>query len=167
MKVYQVRNHDTKTVILCIHEESSAFTVHSRTAATVAVGRLHSPSNSSSSSSAISTSTSLTFIHQKQQQQSLEDDLALAAEAEEVGKGKEEASKRQRMRSFGQMVMERSDTFRSAGFYNKNHEHQHEHHEPLISGAKTNITLFVLALGYKWYRSIFINKVRERERHDD
>jgi len=58
------------------------------------------------------------------------------------------------MRTFGQVVMERSDTFRSAGFYDEGVEH-----EPLKSGAKTNITLFLLALGYKWYRSIFINKV--------
>jgi len=33
-----------------------------------------------------------------------------------------------------------------------------------VAGAKTNITLFLLALGYKWYRSIFINKLAIWER---
>lgn len=54
-----------------------------------------------------------------------------------------------RLRTFGEVVLERSDTLHSAGLHNG-----------LTAGAKTNITLFLLALGYKWYRSIFINKVR-------
>lgn len=61
----------------------------------------------------------------------------------------------------GQVVLERSDTLRSAGFYDK---HSDDHLDPLVAGAKTNIILFCLALGYKWYRSIFINKLAIWER---
>ena len=32
--------------------------------------------------------------------------------------------------------------------------------EPLMAGYKTNISIFVACMLYKWYRSIFINKVR-------
>lgn len=65
-------------------------------------------------------------------------------------------SKRQVFKNMGQVVLERSDTLRSAGFYDKKSD---DHLDPLVAGAKTNIILFCLALGYKWYRSIFINKV--------
>ena len=60
-----------------------------------------------------------------------------------------------KLKSFGRVLLDRSDTLKSAGFYDAN-EHKHP---PLHAGAKTNITLFLVALGYKWYRSIFINKV--------
>lgn len=65
-------------------------------------------------------------------------------------------SKRQVFKNMGQVILERSDTLRSAGFYDKKSD---DHLDPLVAGAKTNIILFCLALGYKWYRSIFINKV--------
>ena len=71
------------------------------------------------------------------------------------------------LRTFGRILIERSDTLRSAGFYDdakKASNKEQEYYEPLMAGAKTNITLFLLALGYKWYRSIFINKVRSRDR---
>ena len=61
-------------------------------------------------------------------------------------------------RSLARVVRQRSDTLRAAGFYEN--ENSKEFIEPVTAGAKTNITLFLLALGYKWYRSIFINKVR-------
>lgn len=67
-------------------------------------------------------------------------------------------NKRQVLQTMAQVVLERSDTLRSAGFYEKQNEN---YFEPLVAGAKTNIILFCLALGYKWYRSIFINKVRD------
>ncbi len=64
------------------------------------------------------------------------------------------------LRTFGQVVMERSDTLRAAGFYDRSNSNDSAaEYEPITAGAKTNITLFLLALGYKWYRSIFINKV--------
>ena len=56
-------------------------------------------------------------------------------------------------------VRKRADTLRAAGFYEN--EQSKEFLKPVTAGAKTNITLFLLALGYKWYRSVFINKVRE------
>jgi len=58
-----------------------------------------------------------------------------------------------------QTIRERSDTMRSAGFYNVDKKHL-----PLEAGAKTNLTLFAIAMGYKWYRSIFINKMAIWER---
>lgn len=70
-------------------------------------------------------------------------------------------SKRQVFQNMGQVVLERSDTLRSAGFYDRKSD---DHLDPLVAGAKTNIILFCLALGYKWYRSIFINKVGEYHR---
>lgn len=78
-----------------------------------------------------------------------------------------------RLRNFGKIVMERSDTFRAAGFYEQQQQHLEElgvdkeivdFKEPLTAGAKTNIALFCAALGYKWYRSIFINKMAIWER---
>ena len=70
--------------------------------------------------------------------------------------GSSTRSQRQVFKNMGQVVLERSDTLRSAGFYDKKSD---AHLDPLVAGAKTNIILFCLALGYKWYRSIFINKV--------
>ena len=68
-----------------------------------------------------------------------------------------------RWKSLVRTVRERSDTLRSAGFYDN--QNQGDFVEPMTAGAKTNITLFLLALGYKWYRSIFINKVRHINFH--
>mmetsp|Transcript_25299 Transcript_25299/g.31176 ORF Transcript_25299/g.31176 Transcript_25299/m.31176 type:complete len:334 (+) Transcript_25299:248-1249(+) len=92
-------------------------------------------------------------------------------EGEEGGRGIKYGKK---LRTFGQVVLERSDTLRSAGFYDKSsstctstsseQQPDSDFHEPLQAGAKTNITLFMLALGYKWYRSIFINKMAIWER---
>ena len=60
-----------------------------------------------------------------------------------------------RIQSFGELIQKRSDTMRSAGFYEDETEL-----EPLMAGYKTNISIFVACMLYKWYRSIFINKVR-------
>lgn len=60
-------------------------------------------------------------------------------------------------KSVFQTIQKRSNTFRAAGFYED--ENNKGFLEPKTCGAKTNITLFFLALGYKWYRSVFINKV--------
>lgn len=64
------------------------------------------------------------------------------------------------MRTFGKNILDRSDTLSSAGFYDPDQSP----YPPVVAGAKTNITLFLLALGYKWYRSIFINKLAIWER---
>ena len=61
------------------------------------------------------------------------------------------------LKSFGKVLIERSNTLESAGF----NDPSISEYPPLQAGARTNITLFLLALGYKWYRSIFINKVSE------
>jgi len=61
-----------------------------------------------------------------------------------------------KLKTYGQVLVERSDTLKSAGFYDTSKVE----YPPLEAGARTNITLFLLAMGYKWYRSIFINKVR-------
>jgi hypothetical protein len=61
-----------------------------------------------------------------------------------------------KLKTYGQVLIERSDTLKSAGLYDP----KESEYPPLAAGAKTNITLFCVALGYKWYRSIFINKVR-------
>mmetsp|Transcript_9197 Transcript_9197/g.17319 ORF Transcript_9197/g.17319 Transcript_9197/m.17319 type:complete len:353 (+) Transcript_9197:167-1225(+) len=60
----------------------------------------------------------------------------------------------------GKNILDRSDTLSSAGFYDPSQSR----YPPVVAGAKTNITLFLLALGYKWYRSIFINKLAIWER---
>ena len=60
-----------------------------------------------------------------------------------------------RIKSIGGLIKERSDTMRSAGFYGDKNGL-----EPLTAGYKTNISVFVACMLYKWYRSIFINKVR-------
>ncbi len=60
-----------------------------------------------------------------------------------------------KIKTFGKALLERSDTLNAAGF----NDPAESEYPPLQAGAKTNITLFLLALGYKWYRSIFINKV--------
>ena len=64
-----------------------------------------------------------------------------------------------KLKTYGQVLVERSDTLKSAGFFDP----KESEYPPLEAGAKTNITLFFVALGYKWYRSIFINKVRDLE----
>ena len=70
-------------------------------------------------------------------------------------------------KTFGQVLLDRSDTLRSAGFYDVNINEEsgatssNNQYPPLTAGARTNITLFLVALGYKYYRSIFINKVSE------
>jgi hypothetical protein len=79
--------------------------------------------------------------------------IAVRNEKEESTRSKRQEA----LKNMGQVVLERSDTLRSAGFYDK---HSDDHLDPLVAGAKTNIILFCLALGYKWYRSVFINKVR-------
>lgn len=66
-------------------------------------------------------------------------------------------SNESRLKRFTQTLRERTDTFRAAGFYDD--ENNKGFLQPKTAGAKTNITLFLLALGYKWYRSVFINKV--------
>ena len=78
---------------------------------------------------------------------------------------KDETSK---PKTFGQVLLDRSDTLRSAGFYDVNINEEssgsgasNNQYPPLTAGAKTNITLFLVALGYKYYRSIFINKVSQ------
>lgn len=87
---------------------------------------------------------------------------------DEIGEQKpRQMIRKKSLRTFGHILMERSDTLRSAGFYDANkisNEEEQEYHEPLMAGAKTNLTLFALALGYKWYRSIFINKMAIWER---
>ena len=71
----------------------------------------------------------------------------------------ESSTKRQlameRIKLFGGVIKDRSDTMRSAGFYEDENGL-----EPLTAGYKTNISVFVACMLYKWYRSIFINKVR-------
>lgn len=69
-------------------------------------------------------------------------------------------------KTFGQVLLDRSDTLRSAGFYDVNINEEsgassNNQYPPLTAGARTNITLFLVALGYKYYRSIFINKVSQ------
>jgi hypothetical protein len=68
---------------------------------------------------------------------------------------KENLTKQSKLKTMGQVLLDRSDTLHSAGFYDP----AESEYPPLEAGAKTNITLFLVALGYKWYRSIFINKV--------
>jgi hypothetical protein len=58
------------------------------------------------------------------------------------------------LKRLARQILDRSDTLKSAGFYDP----QQSQYPPVVAGAKTNIALFLLALGYKWYRSIFINK---------
>ena len=73
-----------------------------------------------------------------------------------------------RLTTFAQVLLERSNTLKIAGFYDdhdetdKHHHHQQQQQqlEPVYAGFKTNIMLFLAAVGYKWYRFIFINKVR-------
>lgn len=73
-------------------------------------------------------------------------------------------------KTFGQVLLDRSDTLRSAGFYDVNINEEsgatssNNQYPPLTAGARTNITLFLVALGYKYYRSIFINKLAIWER---
>mmetsp|Transcript_711 Transcript_711/g.1109 ORF Transcript_711/g.1109 Transcript_711/m.1109 type:complete len:307 (-) Transcript_711:98-1018(-) len=126
-------------VLLCLRE-STAFTIHSQLTTTSVTSR-KTPS----------LPTNLNHHHCNDQ---IQEDRAKG-----IGKGR---VLQRRLRTFGQAVMERSDTLRSAGFYE--HNKAEESKEPLIAGAKTNITLFLLALGYKWYRSIFINKMAIWER---
>ena len=66
------------------------------------------------------------------------------------------SSHRTPLSSFAQVLLERSNTLKSAGFYDE----EQQQLEPVYAGFKTNIMLFLAAVGYKWYRSIFINKVR-------
>ncbi len=68
----------------------------------------------------------------------------------------ENVSTKDRLKKYSQVILDRSDTMKAAGFHEISEENQYP---PLQAGAKTNITLFLVALGYKWYRSIFINKV--------
>ena len=77
--------------------------------------------------------------------------------------------KNERAKKFAKLLLERSDTLRAAGLYDdiSSEDGNHVGHSgdgvsnypPLMMGAKTNATLFAMALLYKWYRSIFINKV--------
>jgi len=72
-----------------------------------------------------------------------------------------------RIRSLGQLIIDRCDTLRSAGFYDtveRNDGLNAYHNYPLIAGFKTNASFFLLAFGYKCYRSIFINKMNIWER---
>ena len=67
------------------------------------------------------------------------------------------------IKAFGQLLLERSDTMRAAGFHDISESDDSDidsdnKYLPLEAGARTNITLFLVALGYKYYRSIFINK---------
>lgn len=65
----------------------------------------------------------------------------------------------ERIKLFGGVIKDRSDTMRSAGFYEDENGL-----EPLTAGYKTNISVFVACMLYKWYRSIFINKMAIWER---
>jgi len=67
------------------------------------------------------------------------------------------------IKSYGQLLLVRSDTMKAAGFHDIS-EGSENKHLPLEAGARTNITLFLVALGYKYYRSIFINKLAIWER---
>lgn len=75
-------------------------------------------------------------------------------DGQEVAVMKAKCSPARFVRTFGKNILDRSDTLSSAGFYDPDQSP----YPPVVAGAKTNITLFLLALGYKWYRSIFINK---------
>ncbi len=75
-------------------------------------------------------------------------------------KNEHEQHQELRWKSILGVLRERSDTLRAAGFYENEESNEKDFIEPVTAGAKTNITLFLLALGYKWYRSVFINKVR-------
>ena len=67
----------------------------------------------------------------------------------------------------GQDLLQRSDTLRTAGFYKDmecaNPSHIHSRY-PLLSGVKTGLIIFAIAIGMKFYRSVFVNKLSVFER---
>lgn len=135
-------------LLLCSNlDESQPFTIHSHLShATSMQQQRHGDKNQAS-----------IVVNSHQHKEADNIDLA----PEQVQQSRKRSVKvPHHLRTFGQVVMERSDTLRAAGFYDSsNINDSAAEYEPITAGAKTNITLFLLALGYKWYRSIFINKV--------
>ena len=139
-------NATTSLLLLLTFHESQAFTIHSSAS---------SPSKYSSYGSMNKCTMNKCLVQLKQQKNYSEEELIAAKDTT-----RERAKKS--FQTFGQVLQARSDTFRAAGFYENTSKTKHE---PLMSGAKTNITLFLVAIGYKWYRSIFINKVSTCIKH--
>ena len=67
---------------------------------------------------------------------------------------KKSSSVRQRIKAFGQLAIERTNTLKAAGLYDKENGLM-----PMQAGFKTNVGLLVGAFLFKWYRARFINKI--------
>ena len=70
-------------------------------------------------------------------------------------KEKEKSSSiRQRIKAFGKLTIERTNTLKAAGLHDEENGLV-----PMQAGFKTNVGLLVGAFLFKWYRARFINKI--------
>ena len=77
-----------------------------------------------------------------------------------------------RLTLLGRDLLRRSDTLRIAGFYNNQGVHDGlmnsetfvDSRHPLLSGLKTGLIIFAIAVGMKFYRAFFVNKLSVWER---
>lgn len=67
---------------------------------------------------------------------------------------KKSSSVRQRIKAFGKLTIERTNTLKAAGLHDKENGLV-----PMQAGFKTNVGLLVGAFLFKWYRARFINKI--------
>ena len=67
---------------------------------------------------------------------------------------KKSSSVRQRIKAFGQLAIERTNTLKAAGLHDEENGVI-----PMQAGFKTNVGLLVGAFLFKWYRARFINKI--------